>query len=174
MQVKAIDTHYSGHYFRSRLEARWAVYFDRLGIKWMYEFDGYKLASGNYLPDFYLPDHDLFCEVKPPTYKIHDDKRWVDLVEIHKKPLMLLNDIPSLNSFDTIVTVRDLKSDEFFGKTDCNYLFCDGVIMPSVSKYFPVFYGEYVSKYDYSYKYEKDTLENLMYSASVFANSYRF
>lgn len=65
-QIKAIETFYADHYFRSRLEARWAVYFDSLGIQWIYEHEGYVLSSGvNYLPDFYLPALDMHVEIKP-------------------------------------------------------------------------------------------------------------
>jgi len=49
-----IETVYKGYKFRSRLEARWAVFFDSLGIKWEYEKEGYKLKHGWYLPDFWL------------------------------------------------------------------------------------------------------------------------
>lgn len=51
----AIETVYRGVRFRSRLEARWAVIFDRAGILWDYEKEGYNLPSGPYLPDFWLP-----------------------------------------------------------------------------------------------------------------------
>jgi hypothetical protein len=63
--MKAIQTMYSGCAFRSRLEARWAVFFDALGIKWEYELEGFDLNGINYLPDFYLPDSNLWIEVKP-------------------------------------------------------------------------------------------------------------
>lgn len=64
-QIKPIETYYNGHRFRSRAEARWAVFFDNAGIEWMYEAEGYKLSDGTmYLPDFYLPDPDCFFEVK--------------------------------------------------------------------------------------------------------------
>lgn len=54
--IKAIETRYAGYLFRSRLEARWAVFFDALGIKWEYEPEGYDLGeAGWYLPDFWLP-----------------------------------------------------------------------------------------------------------------------
>ncbi len=54
--IKAIETKYKGYKFRSRLEARWAVFFDALGIKWEYEKEGYALGdAGLYLPDFWLP-----------------------------------------------------------------------------------------------------------------------
>lgn len=55
--VKAIETFYKGYRFRSRLEARWAVFFDSLGVKYKYEPEGYDLGEGlYYLPDFFLPD----------------------------------------------------------------------------------------------------------------------
>jgi hypothetical protein len=62
--MKAIETNYKGYRFRSRLEARWAVFFDALGIKWEYEKEGYELPSGWYLPDFWLPDDRLWVEIK--------------------------------------------------------------------------------------------------------------
>lgn len=65
-QIKAIETAYKGYRFRSRLEARWAVFFDTLGIKWEYEKEGYDLGDGiRYLPDFWLPDHKYWIEIKP-------------------------------------------------------------------------------------------------------------
>lgn len=50
--IKAIETRYAGHRFRSRLEARWAVAFDHLGITWEYEPEGFQTSAGMYLPDF--------------------------------------------------------------------------------------------------------------------------
>ncbi len=79
MTVKAIQTRYAGCHFRSRLEARWAVFFDALGISWEYEPQGYQhepWADGTvwrYLPDFYLPDLGCFVEVKGNTSQITDD-----------------------------------------------------------------------------------------------------
>ena len=32
--IKAIPTEYKGYRFRSRLEARWAVFFDACGADW--------------------------------------------------------------------------------------------------------------------------------------------
>jgi len=63
--IKAIETKYKGYRFRSRLEARWAVFFDALGIAWEYEPEGYDLGDGVwYLPDFYFPNGLLDEEVK--------------------------------------------------------------------------------------------------------------
>lgn len=66
MHPKAIETHYNGYRFRSRLEARWAVFFDSYGVEYEYELEGFELGGGlRYLPDFYLPDLGVFVEVKP-------------------------------------------------------------------------------------------------------------
>lgn len=53
---RPIETHYAGCHFRSRLEARWAVFFDTLGIQWQYEPQGFEHedGTGRYLPDFQL------------------------------------------------------------------------------------------------------------------------
>jgi hypothetical protein len=64
--MNAIPTKYKGTTFRSRLEARWAIFLSELGIEWQYEAEGYQLANGEwYLPDFWLPGHDMFFEIKP-------------------------------------------------------------------------------------------------------------
>lgn len=64
---RAIETEYNGYRFRSRLEARWAVFFDALGVRYEYEPEGFDLGDGVwYLPDFYLPDvnEGIYIEVK--------------------------------------------------------------------------------------------------------------
>ena len=64
--MKPIPTYWAGRYFRSRLEARWAVFFDTLGIAYEYEKEGYDLGSGiSYLPDFWLTDLKFWVEIKP-------------------------------------------------------------------------------------------------------------
>ena len=64
-KIKAIQTGYKGYHFRSRLEARYAVFFDALGLEWEYEVEGYDLGdAGYYLPDFFLPEHNSWIEIK--------------------------------------------------------------------------------------------------------------
>ena len=75
-EMKAIETEYKGYRFRSRLEARWAVFFDCLGITWFYEHEGYETADGWYLPDFYLPECKAVVEVKPTIGAFEEDLRW--------------------------------------------------------------------------------------------------
>lgn len=62
--IQPIETRYKGCRFRSRLEARWAVFFDAAGIAWSYEPQGYVIDGQAYLPDFFLPAFDSFFEVK--------------------------------------------------------------------------------------------------------------
>ena len=70
-QIAAIETNYRGVLFRSRLEARWAVFFDEMLIDWEYEPEGYETPDGRYLPDFriYLrpPKPTALFEVKPQS-----------------------------------------------------------------------------------------------------------
>ncbi len=46
--INAIPTKYAGVQFRSRLEAKWASFFDLLGWKWDYE----PIDLNGYIPDF--------------------------------------------------------------------------------------------------------------------------
>lgn len=64
--IKPIETKYNGYRFRSRLEARWAVFFDAAGIEYQYEPEGFVLNGDiPYLPDFYLPEFNAYVEIKP-------------------------------------------------------------------------------------------------------------
>ncbi len=79
--IKAIPTKYKGYKFRSRLEARWAVFLDTLGVEYRYEDEGFQLEMPDfdkpgadgipgvktvwYLPDFWIPSWGVFLEVKP-------------------------------------------------------------------------------------------------------------
>ena len=63
--LKAIETRYRGYRFRSRTEARWAVFLDALCEPWEYEKQGYALSDGSaYLVDFFLPRQDCYLEIK--------------------------------------------------------------------------------------------------------------
>jgi hypothetical protein len=64
--IKAIETRYKGYRFRSRLEARWAVFFDAMGWQWEYEEQGYDLGGGVY----YLPDFKVYGEDSNGDYNV--------------------------------------------------------------------------------------------------------
>jgi hypothetical protein len=71
-----IPTTYKGVQYRSRLEAKWAVFFDHLGFEFAYESNSVKDEHGNilYTPDFYIYD----------GFKAHD---WVENFLIEIKPV---------------------------------------------------------------------------------------
>lgn len=92
-----IQTAYKGVKFRSRLEARHAVFFDSLGVRWEYEKEGFKFnRSGLYLPDFWLPDFQFWIEIKgqqPTSDEIL--KLSAVAAETRFKGFLFYGDIPS-------------------------------------------------------------------------------
>ena len=105
-EIKAIETYYKGYRFRSRLEARWAVFFDAAGIKYEYEPEGFefynfeKRKTDRYLPDFFLPQFGCYAEVKPSIEKLMESKSKIsyaivsDDTPIGKSGLLILGQIP--------------------------------------------------------------------------------
>lgn len=75
---KPIETIYNGYKFRSRVEARWAVFFDELGVEYEYEKEGFDMDGVWYLPDFYLSDYKVWVEIKG------DDKEDLSKKEMNK------------------------------------------------------------------------------------------
>jgi len=79
---KAIETVYNGYRFRSRLEARWAVFFDTLGIEYRYEPEGFDLEGIRYLPDFWLPSQKYWIEIKGQKPTEAESKK-AELLALH-------------------------------------------------------------------------------------------
>lgn len=77
-----IPTNYGRNTFRSRLEARWAVAFDALGVPFSYEAEGYHLGNVDYLCDFWLPRQEAWVEIKPkpPTRPENRKALWLSFV----------------------------------------------------------------------------------------------
>lgn len=95
--IEAVETSYKGYRFRSRLEARWAVFFDAMGLDWRYEHEGLHTPYGAYLPDFVVfskfnPGDYYFVEVKgTPAQITHNDVlRWEYIVSSSRRFLALL------------------------------------------------------------------------------------
>lgn len=126
--IKAIQTEYNGRLFRSRLEARWAVIFDYLGIKYEYEEQGYDVGYGiRYLPDFilyggvYRCPKQLYVEVKGEM-NLNDATKMRLFAE--SKPLYVVGAIPAdihdiCNGIDTEFSVPyynfDTVDGDYFG-----------------------------------------------------------
>jgi len=99
MKIRPIQTKYRGYHFRSRREARWAVFFDAAKIRWEYEPEGFDVDGTAYLPDFYLPDMDCYFEVKGTSnYDIEVLRRFAQRA---KKPLIVAQGaIPDPDEYD--------------------------------------------------------------------------
>lgn len=84
--IKAIDTIYRGNFFRSRGEAKWAVFMDAAGVAYEYEPQGFETEAGRYLPDFYLPDLGEWLEIKPRIELVTDyDRQRHQAFAIHNR-----------------------------------------------------------------------------------------
>ncbi len=94
--IKAIETVYDGYRFRSRLEARWAVFFKTLGIPYKYEKEGYDLDGTYYLPDFWLPEQKCWIEIKGQHPTNEEHKKCELLTELtQSKVFILFGNIPN-------------------------------------------------------------------------------
>jgi len=106
--LKAITTIYNGNRFRSRLEARWAVFFDCMGWVYEYEENGYQLPSKWYLPDFYFRQWNCYAEVKPVQLS-YDEIKLVKELSLGMETdgsidVLLLEGIPKPISYRTIIS----------------------------------------------------------------------
>lgn len=103
-KLKPIETIYNGYRFRSRLEARWAVFLDTLGVEYEYEPEGFELPNGKrYLPDFKVKCYgtrgewrednpfDLYIEVKGHM-KQSDADRILEFCAYY--PILIVGNIP--------------------------------------------------------------------------------
>lgn len=112
-EIKPIETTYNGYRFRSRLEARWAVFFDAFCIMYEYEPEGFMLKYGmRYLPDFALynvhwrgehAEHYLEKRTQPIYVEVkgvnkYDEIRLDERVRMEEfakhAPLIILGNIP--------------------------------------------------------------------------------
>jgi hypothetical protein len=153
--MKAIQTVYKGYNFRSRLEARWAVFFDALGWKWQYEVEGFKLPSGNYLPDFFFPEIKAYGEVKAD---IMNDVEFQKCLELSKKQyegkfgaayhnIILLEGMPDMKSYRMLVGGEEST---------------DVIFMPDGDKYYPFYYS-----YDFDETYMGGTTAAVLKARSA-------
>lgn len=143
--IKPIETVYNGYRFRSRLEARWAVFFDALGVQYEYEPEGFSKNGLMYLPDFRLKCYgtrgnknlkksfDLYVEVKGEmdeesakkikAFSYCAKEPWscpyIDDVADYI-PILVVGNIPSN------IDMMDINNDMGFGIYAFNYETIDG------------------------------------------------
>lgn len=131
--ITPIETVYKGYRFRSRLEARWAVFFDAMGVKWEYEPQGYVLDDGTaYLPDFYLhinrrmwhgePKELSGCFVEVKGEMTEEDEQKIKRFSNHR-PIIVLGNIPENDKeYWNVYCDTSIKR----GITYNSYLYIDG------------------------------------------------
>ena len=88
MSIQVIPTHYNGITYRSRTEARWAVYFDCLRLNHDYEKEGYDLDGEWYLPDFNVEN--MIVEIKGQEPTLHEKTKARNLGQYLKKAIIIL------------------------------------------------------------------------------------
>lgn len=117
--IKAIETQYGGYKFRSRLEARWAIFFDTMKIKYDYEPEGFDLGNGIwYLPDFYLPEHKLWIEIKP-TEPDDGERLCAHLLSVGKKqPVFIVCGPPGISMHRNLAIADKHSIEVFAGNND--------------------------------------------------------
>ncbi len=100
----AIPTIYQGIEYRSRLEARWAAFFDLIGWQYTYE----PLDGHGYIPDFLIHgDAPLLVEVKPAStldnYQAPIGKITRGLVGLTDLDILIVgvDPLPAIESFST-------------------------------------------------------------------------
>ena len=155
--IKTIPTTYNNIKFRSRLEARWAVFFDQLGIKYLYEYEGFELENKEwYLPDFYLPEYGIYCEVKPNIAEVNQNINTFNKFAKGRYWLLLLVATPNVNT---------------------TYLFANSTmnnVVPFVNLIADKYGNFWSSPYDFESKEDNFIDYNLFKKACKVAGSYIF
>lgn len=101
--IKPIETVYNGYRFRSRLEARWAVFFDAVDVKYVYEPEGFLINGERYLPDFEILeglDSVHYIEIKPTFWQPDAYRKCQALARESKKNVLMLFGIPGILDHD--------------------------------------------------------------------------
>ena len=137
--IKAKPTMYKNILFRSRLEAKWAVFFDEMGITWQYEPGIYKVPINGYFikytPDFALLNVKTQQEITHPLYV--EVKGVNHYYEIYEKERQILESFGSSNSL-IILGTFPMNINYLFQEPDflCNFFLINGQDMPCFfSKY---------------------------------------
>lgn len=120
--IKALETFYDGHHFRSRIEARWAVFFNTLGIKYEYEKEGYELDGLYYLPDFWIPHLQCWVEIKGARASFAEWTKCERLVYTTGRPCyVFFGDIPNPEDLEIIYGNPELGATELSPINDSHW-----------------------------------------------------
>jgi hypothetical protein len=87
-----VRTAYGPRWYRSKTEARWAAWFDKVGVEFYYEPSNIALGFCNYIPDFYLPDLGAYFEVKAGNFGETQIRKIKRLAEVTRQDVFLFGD----------------------------------------------------------------------------------
>ena len=165
--IEPKPTEYEGVIFRSRLEAKWAAFFDLIEWDWIYE----PCEINGYSPDFIInctsdayKTNTIIVEVKPSMFA--DDRYEKELIRKYngvRSHLLLLTENPFYeNDYGNVVIGKgiqsyiseehtdfgdlEMKCSDDFGST-CMYY--DGMVYGKVER------ERFISKLDFSAEYIK-------------------
>lgn len=133
MTIAAKQTYYKGNIFRSRLEAKWAVFFDEMGIKYRYEPGTYRVPMDGYFmrycPDFVLQNVRTQQEIQQPLYvEVKGVERYSDINQNEQRKIESFankNSILVLGSFPPNVSYLPKGPDYL-----CNFFLINGQNIP--------------------------------------------
>jgi hypothetical protein len=142
-------TSYQGIRFRSRLEARWAIFFDELGIEWEFEKEAFDTKYGYYLPDFFLPSLNKWFIVKGQCLESDERRKVEDVCELtHSSALIACGGLPSQFELDK----RGLSCYRFdfigFIRSSGDGLFSDETYLPCICEQCGKFDFQYEGRYE--------------------------
>lgn len=124
MQIRAAKTAlYRGIYYRSRLEACWAAFFDAHGMAAEYEHRYFKFDDGTlYQPDFWLPESQAWFEVKG-ALSAEDTDKINNLARVagQRGEVVLVGGAPAGHLFGEVNDLGQLNLNASFGR--CSH--CD-------------------------------------------------
>jgi hypothetical protein len=78
--IRAIPTLFHGVQYKSRLEAKFARLLQLLNVRFVYEpMRHVKSGGGTYTIDFFLPEQQLYVELKPKRPHLEEEQRCEDM-----------------------------------------------------------------------------------------------
>lgn len=93
--IAPIPTRHNGVLYRSRTEARWAVFFSTLEAEATYEPESFSIDGAWYLPDFFCLRWNLYIEVKPENPTPFEMERCARLSQVTGRPVLMVCGSPS-------------------------------------------------------------------------------